>query len=49
MVKRWHIGGGITIIFSKVIKKPTPQNEAQSKADIEAQSKPENESTGKTC
>lgn len=47
MVKRWHIGGGITVIFSKTIKDvPAQENEAQ---NINTDKKKENAQSIRSC
>ena len=33
LVKRWHIGGGITIIFSKTVTKPPKENAQEVSTD----------------
>lgn len=50
MVKRWHIGGGVTIIFSKVIKADKTQNAPESCTDNKTQNAPEKLlNTGQAC
>lgn len=33
VVKRWHIGGGITVIFSKTVTKPPKENAPEIRTD----------------